>query len=96
MDQHLIEIKCICWNSQETTTCAFLLAPHTTKCLQRNERKFQDLERVQSHCPEHSIVQSAISGCIKTAQFIQTPLDEDVTHVQKIFKNLRKLERSEG
>lgn len=73
MDQHLIEIKCICWNSRETSTSAFLFAPHTTKCLQRNDRKFQDLERVQPHCSEHSIVHSAISGCIKAAEFHSDP-----------------------
>ena len=44
-----------------------MLALHTTKCLQRNERKLQDLERVQPHCSGHSTVQSAISGCTKTA-----------------------------
>jgi len=73
MDQHLVEIKCVYWNLQETMTCAFLLAPHTTKCLQCNERKFKDLERVQPLCSEHSIFQSAISGCMKTAQFHSKP-----------------------
>ena len=74
--------------------CSFLTLPNVYNAPKGN---CQDLERVQPHFSEHSIAQSAISGCIKTAQFhSNSALDANVTNAQKIFKNLWKLERNEG
>jgi hypothetical protein len=78
--------------NNDALVCLILALTDTYRSLRGH---LESLEGVISCLSAQSIAQSAVTGCVTTAQFHPKPaFDADFTRVLKISKNLPKSERN--